>query len=154
MSEVITTDSAFSKVQQEMIAVIVEMMIPAEGEMPGAADANILPVIISRLEENTEAVKMALGVINELSEGQAKDSFLALDPKNRQAVIEAFRAEQVELSQLIQLYTVAGYYQDDRVMSALGLEARPPHPGGYEVEATDWSILDPVRSKEKIYRQT
>jgi hypothetical protein len=153
MSDVITTDSAFSKAQQELITVLVEMMIPADGEMPSAADPAILPAIISRMEENSPVVTMALGVIDELSVRQSNKSFLESDPQDRQAVIETFKAEQVELTQYIQLCTVASYYQDDRVMTALGLEARPPHPGGYEVETTDWSILDPVRSKEKIFRQ-
>ena len=154
MSEVITTDSAFSKAQQELIAVIVEMVIPADDEMPGAADPDILYAIISRMEENATVAAMALGVIDEISARHSNQSFLESGQQDRQAVIEIFRAEQVELAQFIQLYVVASYYQDDRVMAALGLEARPPHPGGYEVEKTDWSILDPVRSKEKIFRQT
>ena len=154
MSEVITTDSAFSKAQQALIAVIVEMVIPADDEMLGAADPDILCAIISRMEENATVAAMALGVIDEISVLHSNQSFLESDQQDRQTVIETFRAEQVELTQFIQLYVVASYYQDDRVMAALGLEARPPHPGGYEVETTDWSILDPVRLKEKIYRQT
>src|SRR6516162_1999713 len=40
----------------------------------------------------------------------------------------------------------------DRVMRSLGLEPRPPYPKGFEVEQGDWSLLDPVRARPKLYR--
>ena len=45
------------------------------------------------------------------------------------------------------------YYRDDRVMRSLGLEVRPPYPKGFEVEQGDWSLLDPVRARPKLYRE-
>ena len=48
--------------------------------------------------------------------------------------------------------TMACYYQDDKVMIALGMEARPPFPKGNEVVSGDLSLLDPVREKKQIYR--
>ena len=55
---------------------------------------------------------------------------------------------------LIANLTVQGYYRDDRVMLSLGMEPRPPHPDGYEVEQGDWSLLDPVRQRDEFYRRT
>ncbi len=46
-----------------------------------------------------------------------------------------------------------GYYQHPEVLEALGLEARPPHPKGYEMEPTDFSLLDDVRRRERLYRE-
>jgi hypothetical protein len=51
------------------------------------------------------------------------------------------------------MHTYAGYYQHPRVMSALGLAPRPPHPLGYEMGADDLSLLDPVRRRAKMYRE-
>ncbi len=48
--------------------------------------------------------------------------------------------------------TFVGYYQDARVRGALRLETRPPYPDGYEVEPTDFSILDPVRERDPFFR--
>ena len=45
------------------------------------------------------------------------------------------------------------YYRDDRVMRSLGMEPRPPFPNGHEVEQGDWSLLDPVRKRPKLYRE-
>ncbi len=44
------------------------------------------------------------------------------------------------------------YYRDDRVMRSLDMELRPPFPGGFTVEQGDWSLLDPVRSRPKLWR--
>ena len=37
-------------------------------------------------------------------------------------------------------------------MRSLGMEVRPPFPKGFQVEPGDWSLLDAVRSRPKIYR--
>jgi hypothetical protein len=47
----------------------------------------------------------------------------------------------------------SGYYQHPRVVEALGLEARAPHPKGFSMEPDDWTILDPVRARGKMYRE-
>jgi hypothetical protein len=44
------------------------------------------------------------------------------------------------------------YYRDDRVMRSLGQEPRPPFPKGHVVEQGDWSLLDPVRKRPRMYR--
>ena len=38
------------------------------------------------------------------------------------------------------------------VMRSLGMEPRPLFPKGFEVEQGDWSLLDPVRARPKLYR--
>ena len=49
-------------------------------------------------------------------------------------------------------HTYNGYYQNPAVTVAIGLEARPPHPVGYELEPGDLGLLDAVRRREKLYR--
>jgi hypothetical protein len=57
-------------------------------------------------------------------------------------------AAAVALGRLI----LAAYYRDDRVLVALGLEARAPFPKGYVVEQGDWSLLDAVRKRPALWR--
>jgi len=53
------------------------------------------------------------------------------------------------------LFLVYGsYYQHERVVTALGLEPRAPHPKGYDMAGDDWSLLDPVREARKRFRAT
>lgn len=152
MTNIISTDSPLSQERQESLAIVVDMMIPAKGNMPSAADPLIMTAIINTLGDDNSLVVLALTTLDELSNEKYQRSFARLDPAQQAVLIEGFKSSHTELVQLIQYHTVSNYYQDDRVMRALGLEARPPHPGGYDVEPTDWSLLDPVRSREKIYR--
>jgi hypothetical protein len=48
--------------------------------------------------------------------------------------------------------TYAGYYQDPRVVEALGLEPRPPFPKGYDMEPNELSLLDEVRQRPTLFR--
>ena len=43
------------------------------------------------------------------------------------------------------------YYRDDRVMRSPDMEVRPPLPKGFEVEQGDWSLLEPVRARPKLF---
>ena len=45
------------------------------------------------------------------------------------------------------------YYGHTRVAAGLGLEARPPHPIGYQLKPNDLSLLDAVRRRPKGYRE-
>jgi hypothetical protein len=44
------------------------------------------------------------------------------------------------------------YYRDDRVFVALGLEPRPPFPKGHDLQQGDWSLLDRVRDRPRMWR--
>ena len=50
------------------------------------------------------------------------------------------------------LHTFAGYYQHPRILDALGIAPRAPHPQGYEMAANDLSLLEPVRRRGNMYR--
>ena len=48
---------------------------------------------------------------------------------------------------------LAAYYRDDRVLIALGHEARAPFPKGYVVEQGDWSLLEAVKRRPPFWRR-
>ena len=70
----------------------------------------------------------------------------------RQALLDEVRGDEPKFLRDLALQPVTLYYQDDRVMEAIGLEARPPFPKGSEVVAGDLSLLDPVRARGQVYR--
>jgi len=153
MTKLITSDSTFSIQQQNIIAFIADMMIPAEGELPSAADNDIFSDMLVRMAENRSVMDQTFANVEASSKKDFDDEFSNLEDVQKTVVINILRASQPELVKIIQVYIVGSYYQDPRVMHSLGLEPRPPHPGGYNVSATDWSLLEPVRSREKFYRQ-
>jgi hypothetical protein len=144
------TDSGLSAAEVRDLRCIAGMMIPAstEFDVPGGDDPTIFADIIKSLGRDLGDVKAAIRTLSGLAGGTLAD----LEPSRRDAVAAAFRerggAELAALSRAI----LQCYYRDDRVVLSLGLEARPPFPMGHTLEQGDWSLLDPVRSRPKLWR--
>lgn len=116
--------------------------------VPGADDEKIFNDILGSLERDRNDVCRALAQLATLSGG----AFADLGPGRRAEVATAFReAGGVPLAATVRVVLLC-YYRDDRVMRSLGQEPRPPFPKGHIVEQGDWSLLDPVRKRPRMYR--
>lgn len=116
--------------------------------VPGADDDTIFADIIKSLGPDAPLIRDALHHLDALSGG----CFAALDTAAQGHVAEEFRNRQAVLATVLIRVVAQCYYRDDRVMRSLNMEPRPPYPRGFEVEQGDWSLLDPVRTGPKIYR--
>ena len=129
---------------------IAGMMIPASSEfnVPGADDAVIFADIVGTMGRDTAHVREALGALATLAGGPVAD----LDAARRDAVVLAFRERGGVAAATLSRVILQCYYRDDRVVRSLGLEPRPPFPKGHTLEQGDWSLLDPVRQRPKLWR--
>jgi hypothetical protein len=125
-------------------------MIPADSSLglPGADDPAILADIGASLGRDLALVREALGGIAVKSNG----CFATMDRDSREGVINAYWRTGGAAAAALGRVVAAAYYRDDRVLVALGLEARSPFPKGHEVEQGDWSLLDPVRRRAPFWR--
>jgi hypothetical protein len=118
-------------------------------EVPGADDERIFNDILRSLERDRDDIGRALAQLADLAGG----SFADLEPARRAEVAAKFQeAGGAPLAALVRVVLLC-YYRDDRVMRSLGMEPRPPFPQGHVVEQGDWSLLDPVRARPKMYRE-
>ncbi len=126
------------------------LMIPASAEfdVPGADDAIIFADIVRSLGRDLGDVTKALGALAELAGGRLAD----LDAARRDAVALSFRARGGAAVATLARVILQCYYRDDRVVRSLGLEPRAPFPKGHTLEQGDWSLLDPVRARPKMWR--
>ena len=133
--------------QRRSLRCLAEMMIPASAEygVPSAGDDAIFGDILQSLGRDAGHVIAVLQTLDAMSGG----TFADLDPQRRDAIAAQLRGEALAYLTRIILQC---YYRDDRVMRSLGMEPRPPFPKGFEVEQGDWSLLDPVRARPKLYR--
>jgi hypothetical protein len=129
---------------------IAGMMIPASTEygVPGADDATIFADIETSIGRDRADVQKALGELAELAGG----AFADLDAARREEVAATFRARGGTPLAALSRVILQCYYRDDRVVRSLGLEPRPPFPKGHTLEQGDWSLLDPVRARPKMWR--
>ena len=125
-------------------------MIPASAElgMPGADDPAILADIVRSVGRDLPMVRQALAAIATGPGGP----FSGLDRDRREALINDYAKSGGAAAASLGRVVVGAYYRDDRVLLALGLEARAPFPKGYTLEQGDWSLLDAVRHRPPLWR--
>ena len=129
---------------------IAGMMIPASAEfdVPGADDAIIFADIVKSLGRDLGGVRKALGTLADLAGGPFAD----VDVARRNHAVASFRERSGTAAATLSRVILQCYYRDDRVVRSLGLEPRAPFPKGHELEQGDWSLLDPVRARPKMWR--
>jgi Gluconate 2-dehydrogenase subunit 3 len=148
--------SSFSEEETRALAILADMVVPASAEfdVPGAADPAILDAILSDAVRHHARLSAALAALNAMAAEQGDGAFADLADAQRDSVVAAFRETREGDAQLIAALVTQCYYRDDRVMRSLGMDLRPPHPLGYTASQGDWSLLDPVRKRSPIFRQT
>jgi hypothetical protein len=146
------TDSSTQLSAHEIgnLADVAGTMIPADIALgvPGADDPTILADIAKSMGRDLALVREALAAIAAKSNGD----FAGLDRDGREALINAYYKTGGAAAAALGRLIASAYYRDDRVLMALGLEARAPFPKGHEVEQGDWSLLDAVRRRAPFWR--
>lgn len=129
---------------------VASLMIPASEsyQVPGADDEKIFADVLGSLDREGPAVKEALRQLSDL----AGRPFVDLPAHACDGVLTRFRAQSTALADALVRVIARCYYRDDRVMLSIGMEPRPPFPKGFELEQGDWSLLEPVRMRGKIFR--
>jgi hypothetical protein len=126
------------------------LMVPASAEygVPGADDDPIFADIVRSLGRDRDEVRTALMLLREIAGGD----FAGLDSARAEAAAMALLGRQGTAIAALGRAVLQCYYRDDRVLRALGLEPRPPYPQGRVVEEGDWSLLDAVRGRPRMWR--
>ena len=147
-------EAALTSAQRETLRVLLDMIVPptADGRMPGAAEMAGPFGPFAGARTTLAALRELLAALDREALAQYSVAFAALDESARVSLLERIRNRDPLVFDGLALDTVTGYYQQDRVLEGLGLEARPPYPKGYPLEAGDLSLLDPVIARGKIYR--
>ena len=153
-ADVIGSDKPMTAAQRATFEVVVDMVVPAsaDGTKPSAAEVGVLDFIAERQPEDLPAIAQDIDRLDAAAREHHGGGFVEIDAASRQTVVEAMRADDATFLRNLALHTVTCYYQDDRVLAAIGLEPRPPFPKGYEVVAGDTDLLEPVRRRGSIVR--
>jgi len=140
--------------RRETLRVVLDLLVPAstDGRLPGAGELPEVLSHIERMQAELPALRDGLDALQRGAIARHGAGFAALDQASRSTLFDEFAAREPALLQRLGLETVTCYYQQDRVIEGLGMEARPPFPTGYQVIAGDLTLLKPVIARGKIYR--
>ncbi|MCM2310016.1 MAG: gluconate 2-dehydrogenase subunit 3 family protein [Steroidobacteraceae bacterium] len=136
--------------EAEVLRAVAGFMIPASSEydVPGADDAAIFAEIAATLGRDTDVARKGLRRLEEI----AGSRFAGLATEQKNAALLKLAGSDLPLLSALVMVVARCYYRDDRVMRSLGMEVRPPFPQGFELEQGDWSLLDPVKARGRIWR--
>jgi hypothetical protein len=137
--------------QRATLSAVLDEIVPpsADGRLPGAGALGLAAGVEAFL---ARAPGARAGLARSL-DALAAEGFGALPAPARAAALRDFEARHPGFVGGLVAPAYVGYYQEPRVLVALGLEPRPPHPKGHSLEPGDLSLLDAVRRRGKIYRE-
>ena len=147
-------ESALTAAQRSTLDAVLNLIVPpsADGRMPGAAEVGVPAYLVAQAADALPVLRDELEALERRSRARFARAFAALAQGERRSLIDELRARAPAFMSRLAMETLACYYQHDRVLEGLGLEARAPYPKGYQVVPGDLSLLAPVRSRGKIYR--
>lgn len=140
--------------QIDLLNKILDMIIPRSEKFdkPSGAEVNFIEYvdltrnkswITEGLEKITLEIESSLGVtLSEINLVSLKEKIDQTKKSNRHFYNS--------LTKLL----VECYYQDNQVVSKIGLGSGTPFPEGYEVIMGDLALLEPVFLRGKIYKDT
>lgn len=142
--------SSFSEAEQRVLRAIVAEMIPAEAQfdVPGADDPLIFADLLDAIEADAGSARAVLRALD----AACGQPFADLGEGQREVLARRFLERPPREFAVFYPFVVQCYYRDDRVMRSIGMEARAPFPKGYDLESGDWSLLDAVRARPKVWR--
>ena len=152
MSDTPTT-ADLSAAERGTLAGVLDALIPpsADGRLPAAGAAGVtahVEGVLRTLPDLRAMVVEGLRDLDAQARAQHGRPFAECGAAERGALVAA----QGFAYALIP-HAYVGYYQQDAVLEAIGMEARPPHPKGYTIVENDLSLLEPVKQRSKRYRE-
>jgi hypothetical protein len=147
----------FSDDQARVLACVLDEIIPPsdDGKLRGAGEIDLigyLEAALATMPGVRDMVVQSLRTLDALAVERTSRGFATLGREDRARVMSEHSMTADSFPPTLMILTYGGYYQHGRVLEGLGLEPRPPHPKGYEMQPDDLSLLDPVRRRPKLYR--
>ena len=152
--ELIASDQPLTTAQRRTLAAVLNMIVPpsADGRLPGAAMIDVLASVDQTAADFMATLRAQLDRLAAAAEATSPLPFAELAEPERARLLNAIRAAEPEFLRDLAVHTVTCYYQDERVLQGLGIEARAPFPKGHEVKSGDLGLLDAVRRRGRIWR--
>jgi len=135
--------------QRRGLEALLDVLIPPQGDHPGAGELGLGAGLVGEHPELAPLVADGLAALDGAADG---GDFAGLPLEARTPLVQRVAEASPALVPSLLFHAYAAYYAHPRVLAALGLSPRPPHPEGYPLEAGDLSLTEAVRARGPIYR--
>jgi hypothetical protein len=141
--------------QRAILKSVLNCLVPARANLPGAGDLDVGASIESSLAESIRLRRLFLEGLGEIAISGARQfrrPFGALDGASQTAVLESVEREQPAFFAALVEHTYRGYYTLPAVHAAIGFDSRPPQPRGHQLAPFDPALLEPQRLRAPFWR--
>lgn len=145
----------FSEAQRATLNRLADLLIPAstDGRMPAASSLDLYAEAGVLSAADQAVLETGLADIGKRAQAKHGTPVTQLTDADAMALIDAMRAEGSAFVQAFTVQTTGRYLMNETVMPLIGLPPRPHWPQGHGVEEGDWSLIDVVKLRPKIYRE-
>jgi hypothetical protein len=140
--------------RRELLVLVLDALIPASGGFPGAGAValdHVLAVGVASADLESLLAR-GLQALEDTARADGAAGLATLSPDERENVLRRVEASQAEFFEALLRHTYDGYYGHPTVIARLGLDPRPVHPRGHQVESVDMPDLARVAARGPIYR--
>jgi hypothetical protein len=153
----LTNESEAASLPHDLLVRVLDLLIPpsADGRLPGAGElglARYIEALLATTPGPRPLVAQGLAALEAAVSGRGARSFAALPREAQCALLDELGHSVPGFAPTLLFLVMTGYYREPRVLAALGLEDRAPFPKGHAVAESDFSLLDAVRRRGKLYR--
>jgi hypothetical protein len=139
--------------QRALLRAILNCIIPARADVPGAGDLDVGASIEHSLSSSMHLRRLFLDGLLHVAV-TARGAFLDMEPGAQTSVLETVEARWPAFFTALVEHTYRGYYTLADVKRAIGYDPRPPQPLGYQLEPFDPALLERQRQRAPFWRQT
>lgn len=134
------------------LGALLDVLIPPPAS--GAKPAGSAMDLVGYVERAGISDEILAGVRRFLHEYGVREgvAFLQIPAAERQPLVKVWERKQGAFFRTFIKHVMHCYYQDPRVLGAIGVEPRPPFPDGYVVPEGDLTLLEPVFERGRVYR--
>lgn len=138
-------------VERTLLALLAVLIPPGGGgRIPGAADIGF-PAAVRATSDYPAIREGLLRLMAATRDGYGRE-FFDLDAAEQARMIDGLKVKDFRFFSALSIQIIKSYYQDTKVMMALGHDHRPPFPLGHDVQEGDLSLLEPVYERGRKYR--
>ena len=147
----------FTRSQETLLRDVINRIVPAEGEFPGAGDLGVVEYLDKVVGESPALTALFLpGLAHiEIAASRAHGKgFGGLSTDEKDLVLRQVEQERPDFFSALVQQTYNGYYTNPAIYRLVGPESHDPKSSANLMKPFDPRLLDDVRKLGRMYRET
>ena len=141
----------FSEEQSVLLIAVLNRIIPADGDLPGAGDLGLSPFVASAAAGNPASVRLFTLGLRQVDIASPKgSSFIDLSAQEQDTALKSVESSSPEFFQALVLQTYNGYYTHQQILEKIGYAPHAPQRGE-QPELLDEKLLDKQRERAPFW---